>query len=180
MILCDPLLARGCCDSCASIVSPSNICDLISTIASRTRARDATATSRTQSPLWTRRSQRNRLKLSLALVMSAALSTALAGLTAEAAPAPLFVERMAVERATTRRRGREVIRGQASVALVVTLGTQRDHKIGVTWLVLCRERGKAAFENKRAARCRVGLVSRMGVFLCLYVAQASIGTLPWR
>jgi hypothetical protein len=73
------------------------------------------ATSRMQSPLWTRRSQRNRLKISLARVMSAALSTALAGLT-EAAPAPVVVERTAVERATALRRGREAIRGKASVA----------------------------------------------------------------
>jgi hypothetical protein len=118
MISCDPLLARGRRDVatvCASIVSPSNIWDLISTIASSARARDAMATSRMQSPLWTRRSQRNRLKISLARVMSAALSTALAGLT-EAAPAPVVVERTAVERATALRRGREAIRGKASVA----------------------------------------------------------------
>ena len=78
-----------------------------------------------QSPLWTRRSLRNRLKFSLAHVMSAALSTlptALAGLT-EAAPAPVVVERKAVERATARRHGRELIRGQSSDALVVALGT---------------------------------------------------------
>ena len=45
----------------ASIVSPSIICDRTSTIASRTRARDATATSHMQPRLWTRRSQRNQL-----------------------------------------------------------------------------------------------------------------------
>ena len=39
----------------------------------------------------------------------------LAGLT-EAAPAPVVVERTAVERATALRRGREAIRGKASVA----------------------------------------------------------------
>ena len=37
---------------CASIVSPSDICDRTSAIASRTRARDATATSHTQPRLW--------------------------------------------------------------------------------------------------------------------------------
>ena len=53
--------------------------------------------------------------------MSAALSTALEGL-AEAAPAPVVVERAAFERATARRRGREAIHGRGSVALLVTLG----------------------------------------------------------
>ena len=60
-------------------------------------------------------------KFSLACVMSAALSTALEGL-AEAAPAPVVVERAAFERATARRRGREAIHGRGSVALLVTLG----------------------------------------------------------
>ena len=55
----------------------------------------------------------------LACVMPAALSTALEGL-AEAAPAPVVVERAAFERATARRRGREAIHGRGSVALLVT------------------------------------------------------------
>lgn len=115
MISCDPLLARGRRDSLREHRFAVEYLGLISTIASSARARDAMATSRMQSPLWTRRSQRNRLKISLARVMSAALSTALAGLT-EAAPAPVVVERTAVERATALRRGREAIRGKASVA----------------------------------------------------------------
>ena len=61
-------------------------------------------------------------KFSLACVMSVALSTALRRGLAEAAPAPVVVERAAFGRATARRRGREAIHGRGSVALLLTLG----------------------------------------------------------